>query len=153
VLAAFGGARGYDLGYRRRSPVPQSFVCLYYHIVFSTKRRQPVMAPDMRQRAWDYTGGIIRAEGGAALAVGGTADHVHLLISLKSQPALSDVVRAIKAKSSGWVHDTFPDVSDFWWQPGYGAFAVSYSGLAAVSKHIANQEQHHNGQTSVDEFR
>jgi REP element-mobilizing transposase RayT len=133
--------------------MPQSYTCLHYHLVFSTKGRAPLITPDLRPRLWEYLGGIVRGEGGVPIQIGGTADHVHLLVTLRQQPALADFMRQLKAGSSGWVHDTFPTATEFWWQTGYGAFTVSHSGIEAVKAYVANQEVHHKGRTFQDEFR
>ena len=74
-------------------------------------------------------------------------------MTLRQQPALADFLRELKAGSSGWVHDEFPNAGEFWWQTGYGAFAVSYSNIEAVKAYIANQEEHHQTMTFQDEFR
>jgi putative transposase len=133
--------------------MPQSYTCLHYHLVFSTKNRTPTITPAIRPRLWEYLGGIVRGEKGIPIQIGGTDDHVHLLVTLRQQPALSDFLRALKAGSSGWVHDTFPDAGGFCWQTGYGAFTVSHSAIDVVKGYIANQEQHHKKLTFQDEFR
>ena len=133
--------------------MPQSYTCLHYHLVFSTKDRRPTITPAIRQRLWEYLGGIVRGAGGIPIQIGGTDDHVHLLVTLRQQPALADFMRELKAGSSGWVHDTFPGASEFWWQTGYGAFTVSHSALDIVKWYIVNQEEHHKKQSFQDEFR
>jgi REP element-mobilizing transposase RayT len=133
--------------------MPQTYTCLHYHIVFSTKNREPVITPDLRPRLWDYLGGTVRGLGGISILVGGTGDHVHMLATLRQVPALADFMRDLKSASSGWVHDTFPAMSRFAWQTGYGAFTVSHSGIEGVKAYIANQEEHHRKQTFQDEFR
>ena len=85
-----------------------TFTRLYFHIIFSTKHRQPFIDFELEQRLHPYLGGIIRELGGVPIRVGGVADHVHLLAQLPATLALADMVREIKANSSGWVHDTFP---------------------------------------------
>lgn len=117
----------------------QTYTQLHYHLIFSTKERQPTLVPGVRERMWEYLGGFVRGEGGIAHQVGGLADHVHLLVTLKPSVAVSDFVRDLKAVSSGWVHDTFPDAG-VWWQGGYSAFTVSHSGLEPVRKYIERQE-------------
>ena len=79
-------------------------------------------------------------------------DHVHLLVSLTRQSSVAEIARLVKANSSGWVHDTFPDLRGFAWQAGYGAFSVSSSSLAVVKHYIARQEEHHRTRTFQDEF-
>jgi putative transposase len=75
-------------------------------------------------------------------AVGGTGDHVHLLVGLKSTHCLADFMRELKKASSVWVHKEIGDQT-FAWQEGYGAFTVSPNSLEGVCKYIANQEGHH----------
>ena len=98
-------------------------------------------------------GGIVRNAGGIPIQIGGIEDHVHLLVTLRQQSGLADFLRELKAGSSGWVHDTFPEAKDFWWQTGYGAFTVSHSARDEVRKYIANQEEHHKTMSYQDELR
>ncbi len=130
----------------------QSFTCLYYHVIFGTKHRQPYITPELQHRLYDYIGGIVRRENGDLLSAGGTSDHVHLLVSLHARATLSDTLRVVKTNSSKWIHDTFPDRRAFAWQSGYGAFTVSHSNLAHVKRYIAEQKAHHAGRTFEEEF-
>ncbi len=130
----------------------KSYTNLLYHIVFSTRERRPLITPERRPRLYEYLGGAVRSEGGISLAIGGIEDHLHLLAKLRPDKALSDLLRTLKANSSGWMHDVFPDARDFRWQNGYGAFTVSTSQVPAISNYIANQEKHHKRLTFRDEF-
>ena len=133
--------------------MPQSFTNLIYHIVFSTKNRQPLITDDVKSRLYDYIGGTIRGTGGISLAINGMDDHVHVLTKLRPDKSVSDVLRDLKANSSGWMHYVFPELKDFSWQNGYGAFTVSASQVEKVREYIANQEEHHKKVGSFrDEF-
>ena len=133
--------------------MPQSFVSLHHHFVFSTRNRVPLISAAIQPRLFEYIGGILRAEGCVLVAAGGMPDHVHLLVSLDKRLSISEVLRIIKAGSSRWVHDTFPDVlSGFAWQTGYGAFAVSFSHLDRVKAYLSRQEEHHRRVTFQEEF-
>ena len=132
--------------------MPSSYVSAHYHLIFSTKHREPTLAPAVAPRVYDYLGGITRGLGGVLLAAGGMPDHVHLLVGLGATRALSDILRDLKANSSKWVHETFPELAGFGWQTGYGAFVVSYSLLDAVKGYIARQEEHHRTRTFQEEF-
>jgi putative transposase len=134
--------------------MPQSFTQLLYHFVWSTKERRPWLADKaLRDRVHDYLGGAIRGEGGASLCIGGVEDHVHILARLRQDKAISAVIGAIKANSSGWIHRTFPDLKVFGWQAGYSAFTVSKSQEGRVHKYIENQEEHHRRKPYQDELR
>jgi REP element-mobilizing transposase RayT len=132
--------------------MPSSYTCLRFHLIWSTKHRQSILSGDIRDRLFQYIGGIIRNDGGKLLAAGGMPDHVHLLTDLGKQQSVSDAVRDIKSNSSGWIHQTFPELKLFAWQSGYGAFTVSYSNTETVKHYIANQAEHHRQRTFQEEF-
>jgi putative transposase len=92
--------------------VSQSFTNLLYHIIFSTKDRQPIITSAYESRLYEYIGGIIKGTGGIALSINGAEDHVHVLAKLRPDNALSDVLRDLKCNASGWMHDLFPEVRD-----------------------------------------
>ena len=121
----------------------QTFSNLEYHVIFSTHDRRPTIPVEMRNRLYDYIGGILKNERCVLRSAGGTADHVHLLISTHTQIPIADLMRIVKAKSSKWIHDTFREHSKFSWQAGYGAFTVSRSNREKVKKYIGAQEGHH----------
>ena len=133
--------------------MPQSFGSLYFHLIYSTKNREPIITEDLEPRLYEYLGGILRNQQGKLVAAGGTKDHIHLLVSLSRQDSIADTIRTLKSNSSGWIHKNFPDQQSFAWQVGYGAFSVSYSGLDAVQTYLANQKQHHTKQTFQEEYR
>ena len=133
--------------------MPQSFSCLHTHIVFSTKHRYPFLSPDCTERLYPYLGGLVRNRKCTLLRVGGIADHVHLLVRVARDIAISDLVSAVKSNSSGWIHEAFPELISFSWQQGYAAFAVSLSGVDEVAAYIEKQEEHHRVKTFQDEYR
>jgi putative transposase len=132
--------------------MPQSLAALYCHIVFSTKNREPLIDAAIEDELYAYIGGILRERKGVLSAAGGVEDHVHLLVSMGREWAVSDLVRDIKANSSRWFHDTLCR-SEFAWQAGYGAFSVSVSQLDIVKKYLAKQKEHHAKHSYQDEFR
>ncbi len=132
--------------------MPQSFGSLHCHLVFSTKQRRAQITAQLQPRLFEYVGGILRNQGCPLIAAGGMPDHVHLLVSMSRTMAVAEVLRIVKTNSSAWMHDEI-GMPEFQWQEGYGAFAVSYSGIDAVKEYIANQTEHHRVRTFQDEFR
>ena len=130
-----------------------SFVSCLMHVVFSTKDRRPLLTPEVQERLWPYLGGIARENKMRALKVGGVADHVHMLVSLPSTLAVAKAVQLIKGNSSKWIHETFPALSSFEWQEGYGAFSLSVSGVEATVAYIENQAEHHQRKTFQEELK
>ena len=86
---------------------------------------------------------MARNEFGRALKVGGTENHVHGLLRVRRDVSVAEAVRKWKSLSSGWVHQTFADGRDFYWQSGYGAFSVSGPRKGKVIECIDRQVQHH----------
>ena len=85
-------------------------------------------------------------------AIGGTADHVHLLAGLRATHSVATFVQDFKQTSSFWIHETIA-TKNFAWQQGYGAFTVSVSNCGAVKKYIGNQVEHHRKKTFLEEYR
>lgn len=129
-----------------------TYTNLLFHLAMSTKHRTACIDGELKSRLYPYLGGITGELHGKALGVNGTADHVHLLVSLPPTLAVSDALRVLKTNSSRWVHETWPSRIQFGWQVGYGAFSVSQSAIAAVLRYIANQEEHHRTMTFQEEF-
>ncbi|HUQ72184.1 MAG TPA: IS200/IS605 family transposase [Planctomycetaceae bacterium] len=128
-----------------------SYLSLHYHLVFSTKNRMPCIEPAWRMQLHEYLGGTINGLGGYSQGVGGVADHVHLLVGLKSTHCLADVLRELKKASSVWVHEQIA-LPGFAWQEGYSAFTVSPTACDGVRRYIANQEQHHRRKSFREEL-
>jgi REP element-mobilizing transposase RayT len=126
----------------RELPVASTYLSLYYHLVFGTKNREPLIAPQWRCRLHEYLGGTISGLGGFSQGIGGVADHVHLFVGLKATHCLADFLRELKKASSAWVHEKI-GLPSFAWQEGYAAFTVSATVRGAVRSYIADQEEHH----------
>jgi putative transposase len=114
--------------------MPATHVSLHYHLVFSTKGRRCWIKECWEDRLHAYLGGIIRKMGAVPEEIGGTVDHVHILASLKATHCPADVLRDIKAISSGWIHGEIGNRL-FGWQDGYGAFTVSSSDCEALRQY------------------
>jgi len=130
-----------------------TFSQILLHVVFGTSGRRNLIAEAFRERMYEYMGGVAKNEFGAAYRIGGTANHVHALIGLRTNVSVADAVAKLKSHSSGWLHKTFPTAADFAWQGGYAAFSVSTSKRPEVIEYIDNQMVHHNGRTFEEEFR
>jgi REP element-mobilizing transposase RayT len=132
--------------------VPSTYTNLLYHLVFSTKDRIPLTSDEWREELYRYIGGIIRAEGGVQIEIGGIADHVHILAKIKPSIAVSDLLGKLKANSSKWANDHKMKMRKFGWQEGYAAFTVSESQVHSVREYIQTQTEHHHKQTFQEEF-
>ena len=127
-----------------------TFLSLHYHIVFSTKQRRPFLRDSRRAKMHAYLGGTVRGLGGIPEAIGGVADHVHLLVGLRATHCLADFMQELKKATSVWAKENHEP--NFAWQDGYAAFSVSESQLAVVTAYIAGQKEHHRRTTFEDEL-
>ena len=122
------------------------------HFVFSTKNRAKSIDDSMKNRLWAFMGGIARKNNMVAHAIGGTSDHVHLLITLPPTVSIAKAMQLIKKGSSQWVHQEFPGKSNFIWQRGYGAFSVSVNRFPVIKNYIEKQEAHHQKKAYHQEY-
>jgi REP element-mobilizing transposase RayT len=129
-----------------------TFYSLHYHVTFSTKLRRPIIQAEWSPRLHKYLGGIILGLDGQPCGIGGVADHVHILMGLKTTHCLADVMRELKKSATAWVHDELK-IADFSWQEGYAAFTVSPSVVPQVQGYIAHQEEHHRKRSYREELK
>jgi REP element-mobilizing transposase RayT len=128
--------------------MPSTYLSLYYHIIFATKNRAPLITAAWRERMHEFLGGIVNGKDAQSLCVGGVDDHVHLLVRLTANHRLADFMRELKKVSSTWAGERIPG---FAWQEGYAALTVSASAVEEVRTYIRNQEQHHRSMSFRDE--
>lgn len=127
-------------------------ISLLVHFARSTAGREPWISTDWREPLFAQIGGIMKNKKAKLLAAGGMYDHIHIYASLPSTLSIADLVNAVKANSSRWVHQTYRAAKAFAWQEGYGAFSVSKSEESRVIKYVRNQESHHRTRTFKEEF-
>ena len=131
--------------------MPSTHTSLDYHLVFSTKHREPWLCPESRSRVHEYLGGTIRGMEGVSHAVGGTGDHVHVLAGLKATHCLADVMRELKSEPSTWIRRGL-GWPGFAWQEGYGAFTLGASGIEGARVCVSDQETHHRMKSFQEEY-
>ena len=122
--------------------MPSTYLRLHYHFIFSTKSREAVILPSIRERLHEYLGGTIHGLEGVPEIIGGAADHVHLLVRLKATHCLADFMRELKKASSVWMHDEMKSPS----LPGRKIMRRS------PSVRRQRQEEHYRTRTFRDEF-
>lgn len=129
-----------------------TYTQIYIHIVFAVKGRENLISSKRKDELYKYITGIISNEGQKLIAINGMPNHIHILIGLKPNKSLSDLVRDIKANSSRFINEQRWIAGKFEWQSGFGAFSYSHSQLNAIIKYIEKQEEHHKTKTFKDEY-
>ncbi len=129
----------------------QTLSHLLVHLVFSTGGRLPHINEAIEPRLHAYMGGICRNLRVIPIEIGGTDDHVHALIRIRTDTTVASVARDLKANASRWMHEQ--GVGAFEWQNGYAAFSVSESVAPRVVAYIKSQREHHRVVGFMDELR
>ena len=132
--------------------MPNTYSQIYIQIVFAVKGRQNLIAKENREELHKFITGIISNREQKLFAIFAMPDHVHILVNMKPNISVSDLVRDIKAGSSKFINDNKWVQQKFNWQEGYGAFSYSKSSVDNVVKYILNQEEHHNKKTFKEEY-
>ena len=110
----------------------QTLVSLLVHIVFSTKNRANLITPAIETDLYKYVSGTLRKMESPCLRIGGTANHLHLLVSQSKNIALAFLLEELKKSSSKWIKRQDAALSSFRWQDGYGAFTIKCGHTRAV---------------------
>ncbi|MEI9957730.1 MAG: IS200/IS605 family transposase [Ferruginibacter sp.] len=127
--------------------MPQSLARLSVHITFSTKYRQPLIDAAIENELHAYLGSVCNAMDCQSIKVGGYVDHVHILCFLSRKVALMDLLEEVKKRSSKWIKTKGEAYENFYWQGGYGAFAVNPHEIDVVIRYIERQHEHHGKKT------
>jgi len=132
--------------------MPQSLSKVYVHLTFSTKDRYPFIDIVVKERLWEYLGGICKGLECNPIQIGGDKDHVHILCILSKKIAQMKLLEEVKKQSSKWIKTIDKKYSNFYWQDGYGIFSVNPSEIEVVVQYIENQEEHHKNRTFKEEL-
>ena len=122
--------------------MPDTKADIVLHFVWGTKNRQPWIEPECRQDLYNCLVGQVTALHCRTLAVGGTDDHVHMLVAMRTDVSAAELARQVKGISSHFCKDRL-GWEYFYWQEGYGVFSVSRYHVKRVVACIDNQVQHH----------
>jgi putative transposase len=129
-----------------------TFTQIYIQLVFSVKYRQNLINKSWKDELYKYICGIVNGKGQKVYAIGGVEDHIHILVSIKPNVSLSNLVKDIKSNSSKWINENHFVNEPFRWQEGFGAFSYAQSQLDRVINYINTQEQHHAKKTFEEEY-
>lgn len=129
-----------------------TYTQIYVHVVFAVEGRQNLIKPEHNNELQKYITGIVSGQQQKLIAINNMPDHLHLLVGLKPDVALSDLIRDVKANSSKFINEKRWVIGRFRWQEGFGAFSYSRSQLDAVIRYIQNQQKHHTKATFREEY-
>jgi REP element-mobilizing transposase RayT len=125
---------------------------IYLQVVFAVKGRKSLIQNEWKDELYKYICGVVNGRKEKVYAIGGVSDHIHILISIKPNILLSDLVRDIKCNSSKWINERQYVIGKFQWQQGFGAFSYTHWHLDTIINYINNQEEHHKKKSFKDEY-
>ncbi len=125
---------------------------IYIHDIFAVEGRQNLIQPEHNDELQKYITGIVSGQKQKLIAINNMPDHLHLLVGMKPDLSLSDLVRDVKAGSSKFIKEKRWVAGRFSWQEGFGAFSYSRSQLSAVIRYIENQQKHHAKKSFREEY-
>jgi REP element-mobilizing transposase RayT len=129
-----------------------TYTKIYVHVIFTVQGRQNLISKQHKDELYKYITGIIQNKKQKVIIINGMPDHIHILIGIKPDIALSDLVRDVKANTSSFINEKRWIMGKFNWQEGFGAFSYSHSQLDSVANYIRNQEKHHSRRTFREEY-
>ena len=115
---------------------------LYYHLVWGTKNREPLIDEGIEKRLFPYLVDRANELDCRVLAINGWNDHVHMVISIPPKYAIAEVVKRLKGASSH-------DFDGLGWQRGYGALSVGERQCQIAIGYVKNQKEHHTQHTMI----
>ncbi|MFH1523050.1 MAG: IS200/IS605 family transposase [Patescibacteria group bacterium] len=129
--------------------MPHTYYKFFYHIVWGTKYREPIITPAIEKLLKDYIPKKIKGQEGIPMALNMTESHLHLLASVPPKISIAYFIHRIKGSSSHFINVNLGK-KVFYWQSGYGALTLSEKGLPYVKQYIINQKQRHANNDLLD---
>lgn len=129
-----------------------TYTQLYFHVVFAVKGRLNIIAEEWKEDLYKYISGVVTNKNQKLMVINGRPDHIHLLVGMKPDYKLSDLIRDVKANSSRFINEQKWVSGKFEWQEGFGAFTLGHSQIDVIVKYIKNQEEHHRARTFQEEY-
>jgi REP element-mobilizing transposase RayT len=131
----------------------QSLANIVVHLVFSAKKRRPLLRDEERDQLHAYITGVLKKQDSPLIAINSVRDHIHILFAQSKNHAPARIVEQVKTASSGWIKTLGPWYADFAWQNGYGEFSVSPTHVEGVREYIRIQAEHHRQEDFQTEYR
>ncbi|MDR2795284.1 MAG: IS200/IS605 family transposase [Spirochaetaceae bacterium] len=130
-----------------------SYTHLLYHIVFRTKSGYPTIPEAHEKELYAYIMGTINNKKSKLYRIGGTKNHVHLLVDIHPTIALSDFMKELKEYSSKWLSRN-PDFPDFeGWAVSFAGITYNFNERQTIINYISNQKEHHKTVSFEEEYR
>jgi len=122
---------------------------LFYHVIWATKHREPLLTPDVAPEIYGFLRGKAIGLGATVFAVNGVADHVHMVVAIPPRIAVATLIGQIKGVASAKANKAGLTATPFYWQEEYGVFSFDAKRLPNFVAYVERQQQHHAEQTAI----
>ena len=117
----------------------------YYHVVWATKGREPLIDTEreaLLRRSFQAT---CTKHGLRCHAMGFMPDHVHLALSIPPKFAISVLMAEIKGSGTHRLnhHPESAGRGTFGWQSEFGVLSLKERSLSTVTEYLFNQAERH----------
>lgn len=129
-----------------------TYTQIHLHLIFAVKYRTGIIQKAWKDELYKYITGIIQGNNHKLIIINGMSDHIHILVGVRPNQSISDLLQDIKGSSSKWINEKGFVKGKFEWQEGYAAFSYGKSQIKDVIKYIENQEEHHKKRTFREEY-
>ena len=130
----------------------EPYTQLYVHVVWATWDRLPLLSAEREAMVYASIQAECRKLNAEMVGIGGTDDHVHVLVRMPTTLSVATLVKQLKGSSSHLVNHTGTSPEAFGWQGAYGAFTVSKGAIKKVIDYLARQKEHHRQGTVYEEY-
>ena len=122
----------------------------YYHLIWATKERQPLITPEKEAELYGYIIGKANALECIIHGINGTENHIHIVASIPPKLSIADFVKKIKGSSAYHLnHCKFSSDITFAWQRSYGVLTLGSKQLDEAKAYVDNQKEHHRNGTII----
>lgn len=129
-----------------------SYTQIHLQLILAVRSRKGIINPSWEKELYRYISGIIERNNHKLLAINGVPDHLHILIGMRPNQSISELMQQIKANSSKWINQKGFVLGRFEWQSGYSAFSYDRTAIKNVIRYIENQKEHHGVTTFKEEY-
>jgi putative transposase len=133
--------------------MPKDFISCIMHVVVGTYGLRNFLTADIRGQLSTYLSAVSKSKGMRLVALGGTENHLHILLALPAKLSLESAILPLKQSSTTWLRQNFEALRSFSWSTGYAAFSISRSQVDSTLLYIQNQEQYHWKKSFQEEYK
>jgi len=131
----------------------KEYISCLMHIVVGTYGQKFFLTADVRSQLLVYLTAVSKSKGMKLVTLGGTENHLHILLALPSKLSVESAILPLKQSSTTWIRQNFESLRSFSWATGFAAFSISRSQLNSTLLYIQNQEQYHWKKSFLEEYK